>query len=57
MKTFIKDYRELCKATGRFYKNHWKGVIVMNLVSGAATMAYFNKDNIKNKVKKTFSKD
>lgn len=57
MRTFVKDYKELCKVTERFYKNHWKGVIVMSLISGAATMAYVNKDNIKNKVKETFSKE
>lgn len=32
MKKFIKDYGELCKSTGRFYKNHWFGTIIMNIV-------------------------
>ena len=32
MKKFFKDYGELCKSTGRFYKNHWFGTIIMNLV-------------------------
>lgn len=30
MKQFWKDYGELCKETGRFYKKHWKGAIVLN---------------------------
>ena len=32
MKRFFKDYGELCKATGRFYKEHWLGTIVLNVV-------------------------
>lgn len=30
MKEFFKDYGELCKETGRFYKKHWLGTIVLN---------------------------
>lgn len=30
MKEFFKDYGELCKETGRFYKKHWFGTIVLN---------------------------
>lgn len=41
MKQFWKDYGELCKETGRFYKNHWKGVIVLNAVIVGAELAYF----------------
>lgn len=41
MKQFWKDYGELCKETGRFYKKHWKGVIVLNAVIFGAEMAYF----------------
>lgn len=32
MKNFFKDYVELCKDSGKFYKKHWKGVIVLNIV-------------------------
>ena len=32
MRKFCKDYIELCKESGKFYKEHWKGVIVMNVV-------------------------
>ena len=32
MKRFFKDYGELCKATGTFYKKHWLGTIVLNVV-------------------------
>ena len=30
MKDFWKDYGELCKSSGRFYKKHWKGLLVLN---------------------------
>ena len=30
MKQFWKDYGELCKEAGRFYKKHWKGCVLLN---------------------------
>ena len=41
MKEFWKDYGELCKETGRFYKKHWKGCIVLNAVILGAELAYY----------------
>lgn len=32
MKGFLKDYLKLCKDGGKFYKRHWKGVIILNIV-------------------------
>lgn len=32
MKDFFKDYLKLCKDCGKFYKRHWKGVIILNIV-------------------------
>lgn len=32
MKDFLKDYLKLCKDSGKFYKRHWKGVIILNIV-------------------------
>ena len=60
MKTFFKDYGQLCKSTGQFYKKHWLGTIVMNVVvSGAMVAVMWPKelkeavaDNIKDKFKK-----
>ena len=60
MKTFFKDYGELLKQTGYFYKKHWLGIIVMNVVvSGAMVAVMWPKelkeavaDNIKDKFKK-----
>lgn len=40
MKQFWKDYGELCKKTGGFYKKHWKGVIVLNAAIIAAELVY-----------------
>lgn len=34
MKTFFKDYMELCKASGNFYKKHALGTVVFNIASG-----------------------
>lgn len=56
MKTFMKDYAELCKETGRFYKKHWLGVIVMNVVSSAAVLAWFNREGIKDALEEKFHK-
>lgn len=33
MRKFWSDYGKLCKDSGKFYKEHWFGVIVLNLVS------------------------
>lgn len=41
MKEFWKDYGELCKESGRFYKKHWKGCIVLNAVIIGAELAYY----------------
>ena len=41
MKQFWKDYGELCKETGRFYKKHWKGVILLEAVIVGAGVAWF----------------
>ena len=41
MKQFWKDYGELCKETGRFYKKHWKGCVLLDAaVVGAEFMWY-----------------
>ena len=41
MKEFVKDYVELCKDSGRFYKKHWKGVILLNAVVIGAELAWY----------------
>lgn len=46
MKEFVKDYIDLCKDGGRFYKKHWKGVILLNAVIIGAELAWYKyKDN------------
>ena len=49
-KTFWKDYTELCKQSGEWYKKHWKGALVLNAAIVAAEFAWFYKDEIKDKV-------
>lgn len=56
MKEYWKDYAELCKETGRFYKKHWLGVIVMNVVGPAAVLAWFNRETIKDALEEKFHK-
>lgn len=41
MKEFWKDYKELCKDTGRFYKKHWKGVVVLNAAIIGAEVVWY----------------
>ena len=41
MKEFVKDYVDLFKDIGRFYKKHWKGVILLNAVSIGAECVWY----------------
>ena len=41
MKEFVKDYVDLCKDSGRFYKKHWKGVVLLNAVIIGAELAWY----------------
>ena len=50
MRKFWKDYAELCKATGRFYKEHWLGCILLNAAIVAGEFAWFFRDDIKDKL-------
>ena len=50
MRKFWKDYAELCKAAGRFYKKHWLGCIVLNAVMIAGQYVWFYRDDIKDKL-------
>mgnify|MGYP004475124547 CR=1 FL=1 len=33
MKKFFKDYWDLCKQCGKFYKNHWLGIIIWYIIT------------------------
>lgn len=41
MKQFWKDYGELCKEAGRFYKKHWKGCVLLNAAIIGAELMWF----------------
>ena len=59
MNGFFKDYGELCKATGHFYKKHWLGSIIMSIVSGVLVVLTLFPDlrrAIADKVKSKFKK-
>lgn len=59
MKEFVKDYVDLCKDSGRFYKKHWKGVVLLNAVIIGAEYAWYKyKDNqFKNYMKGDLEKE
>lgn len=38
-KIFMKDYGHLCRQSKSFYKEHWKGVVVLNVTLGAIGLA------------------
>lgn len=56
MKTFFKDYWDLCKDAGDFYKKHWKGTLVLNAVIIGGELIYFYKDDIIDAVKEKLPK-
>lgn len=33
MREYFKDYGNLCKESGKFYKKHWLGTIIMYVLS------------------------
>ena len=57
MKKFWKDYANLCKESGNFYKKHWLGVIVLNAVLIAGEFAWWNRDEIKDYVESKIKKE
>lgn len=56
MKAFFKDYWDLCKQSGDFYKKHWKGTLVLNAVIIGGELIYFYKDDIIDAVKEKLPK-
>lgn len=41
MREFVKDYIELCKESGKFYKKHWKGLLVLNALIIGGEYAWY----------------
>ena len=39
MKKFFEDYKELCKHSGRFYKDHWLGTAIVTVVGLGLSLA------------------
>lgn len=56
MKAFFKDYWDLCKQSGDFYKKHWKGTLVLNAVLIGGELIYFYRDEIVETVKEKLPK-
>lgn len=61
MKKYFKDYGELCKQTGVFYKKHWLGTTIMNIVVFFGTALLFwpkwMKKELVDDVKSVFKKE
>lgn len=57
MRGFFKDYGKLFVESGRFYRKHWLGCIIVYVISFMATFAYLDRDHIKYKLKTRFHKD
>ena len=61
MKTFFKEYGQLCKSSGQFFKKHWLGTIVMMIVSCGLSILIFwpkeLKEEVMNTIKDKFKKD
>jgi hypothetical protein len=57
MRKFWKDYAELCKLSGQFYKKHWLGVIILNILIIATEIGWYSRDYIKDIIKSKFKKE
>lgn len=53
----IKDYVNLCKVTGGFYRDHWKGIVAMNAALIGAGFIWLEEDKIKDFLKEKFKKE
>lgn len=50
MKEFVKDYVELQKHSNQWLKKHWKGYTLLCTLLIGGELAYFYKDEIKDKI-------
>lgn len=41
MREFVRDYVDLCKESGKFYKKHWKGLVVLNALIIGGEYAWY----------------
>lgn len=57
MKNFWRDYAELCKLSGQFYKKHWFGVIILSVLVGLVEFCWFARDYIKDIIKSKFKNE
>ena len=62
MKKFFEDYKDLCKHSGRFYKDHWLGTLVFTVVGLGLSIAPFAITTIKEnrefkKLKESYDED
>ena len=57
MRKFWKDYAELWKLSGQFYKKHWLGVIVLFVIGFVMGVCWSLSDYIWESIKGKFKKE
>jgi hypothetical protein len=57
MRKFWKDYAELWKLSGQFYKKHWLGVIVLSVIGFVMGVCWLLSDYIWEGIKCKFKKE
>lgn len=61
MRKFWKDYAELWKLSGQFYKKHWFGVVVLSVIGSVIgfvmAFCWSLRDYIKKGIKGKFKKE
>lgn len=58
MKEFFTDYNEMVlKPSMAWLKKHWKGYLLMTAAIGAAEIAWFCRDDIKDALEEKFHKN
>lgn len=55
MKSFFKDYRELCKESDKWMKKHWKGYLVLYFIVSLIYLAPYIVELSKEKDLRTIS--
>ena len=57
MRKFWKDYAELWKLSGQFYKKHWFCVVVLSVIGFVMAFCWSLRDYIKEGIKGKFKKE
>jgi hypothetical protein len=56
MKEFWSDYGDLCTQQGEFYKEHWKGMIILSVALVGVAVGYMAIATHQDEIKEFFTK-